>query len=46
MKLKEKKTDDVFTDAVASLKKEIKDVIMQLNKEKNTKKKSVTSISL
>ena len=45
MKLKEKKTDDVFTDAVSSLKKEIKDVIMQLNKEKNTKKKSVTSIS-
>lgn len=39
MKLKEKKGDDVFTDAVASFKKEIKDVIMHLNKEKNTKKK-------
>ena len=39
VKLKEKPTDDAFSDAVKSLDKEIKDIILQLNKEKNNTKR-------
>jgi hypothetical protein len=48
VKLKEKLSDDTFSEAVKSLdSKEIKDMINQLNKEKNdTKRYGIVSLYL
>lgn len=39
VKIKEKPPEEVFADALKSLKKEIRDIITQLNKEKNNNRK-------
>ena len=39
VKLNEKPTDETFSNAIKSLDKEIKDIIVQLNKEKSDAKR-------